>query len=323
MPLVVRKLHVNSFMRCVRALMDPCKGASGMSIYKGIEIDDSLAGIIRYMQGVEDYREVLGKLQGAWDILTLLGQLTGAAAEMSGTREAFQQLTAALLNHLGKETRRKAVADLRAKAQISIDILVRNLFERTADIGFLSADDDIRDYLAGGKAGRSVLENRFREYVAKYSVYSDIVLFDGDGEIRARLAGHPCERSAHGMLDAARDTGASYVEYFGCADFLPPGPHLVYAYRVESAAGECLGILALVFRLEDEMHGIYGNLLTSPADCTLLATVNAEGLVVATSSAIQLPTGVQLPAAITGARGEIVRFAGREFMAVACPAHGY
>ena len=298
------------------------KGAA-MAIYKGIEIDDSLAGIIRYMQGVEDYREVLGKLQGAWDILTLLGQLTGAAAEMSGTREAFQQLTGTLLNHLGKETRRKAVADLRAKAQIGIDILVRNLFERTADIGFLSADDDIRDFLLAEQADPAPLEARFHEYVAKYSVYSDIVLFAGDGRVRARLAPHGCERSKHGLLDAARDTAASYVEFFGTADFLPPGSHLVYAYRVEDRAGACLGVLALVFRLEDEMQGIYANLLGAPGDCSLLATVSGDGVVVATSSPIQLPPGTRLPEVLTGARGDIVRFAGREYLAVACRAHGY
>jgi hypothetical protein len=46
-----------------------------MAIYKGITIDDDLASLMRHMQGVEEYREVLGKLQAAWDTLTLLGQL--------------------------------------------------------------------------------------------------------------------------------------------------------------------------------------------------------------------------------------------------------
>jgi chemotaxis signal transduction protein len=127
---------------------------------------------------------------------------------MSGTREAFQRLTGNLLNHLSKETRRKAVTDLRAKAQIGIDILVRNLFERTADIGFLSADDDVREFLLHTDRPRSVLENRFREYVEKYSVYSDIVLFDRDGKIRARLAPHPLEVSQHAILDRARRVGS-------------------------------------------------------------------------------------------------------------------
>jgi len=293
-----------------------------MAIYKGIEIDESLSGILRHMHGVEDYREGLGNLRGAWDILTLLGQLTGAATEMSSTREAFQRLTGDLLNHLGQETRRKAVTDLRAKAQVSIDILVRNLFERTADISFLSADDDIREFLLSNGGTRATLEARFREYVEKYSVYADIVLFSADGRIQARLCEHAAEASRHRLLDEARSSTASYVEYFGPTDFLPAGKHLLYAYRIEDAAGEYLGVLVLTFRLEDEMQGIFANQIGT-GDCTLLATVDGGGQVVATSSAIQLPVGSQLAPEILQARGEVVRLAGREYLAVSCPAHSY
>jgi len=292
-----------------------------MAIHKGIEIDDSLAGMVRYMQGVEDYREGLSNLQGAWDILSLLGQLTGAATEMTGTREAFQRLTGDLLNHLGKETRRKAVADLRAKAQISIDILVRNLFERTADIGFLSADDDIREFLLGN-GSREALENRFREYVAKYSVYSDIVLFSSDREIVARLGKHSATISHHPLIDEALSTTASYVEYFGQADFQPAGQHLLYAFRVENANRENLGVLVLNFRLDDEMDGVFAKQI-GDGDFSLLATVDGNGHVVATSSAIQLPVGTRLDRRLLQARGEVIRLAGRQYLAVSCPAHSY
>lgn len=293
-----------------------------MAIYKGIEIDESLAGIIRHMQGVEDYREGLSNLQAAWDILSLLGQLTGAATEMASTREAFQRLTSDLLNHLGKETRRKAIADLRAKAQISIDILVRNLFERTADIGFLSADDDIREFLEGNACSRETLEMRFREYVAKYSVYSDIVLFSAAGQILARLTEHPAESSREPLLDEARSTTASYVEYFGPADFLPAGQHLLYAYRVESHEGEFLGVLALDFRLDNEMEGVFAKQI-GDNDFSLLATLDANGHVVASSSAIQLPVGTRLERRFLQAHGEVVGLAGRQYLAVSCPAHSY
>lgn len=293
-----------------------------MAIYKGIEIDPSLAGIIRHMQGVEAYREVLGKLQGAWDILSLLGQLTGAATEMSGTREAFEKLTGDLLNHLGKETQRKAIAELHAKAQTSIDILVRNLFERTADIGFLAADDDIREFLAGDGSSRNILEQRFQEYVDKYSVYSDIVLFDVNNCIVARLQQNATPASTHPILHEARTTGASYVEFFGQGDFLPPGDHLVYAYRVCDGDEHVLGVLALVFRLDDEMRGIFSNLL-GESSFTVLATVDSQGRVVASSSPIQLPVGTLLERPICEADGNVVRLAGREYLAVACPAHSY
>lgn len=293
-----------------------------MAVYKGLNIDDGLAALMRHMHGVEEYREVLGKLQAAWDTLTLLGQLTGTAAEMSGTREAFHGLTCDLLNHLGRETRNKSVADLRARAQNSIDILIRNLFERTADIGFISADDEVREFLMNPSAGRPAMEERFREYVAKYSVYSDIVLFDTEGTICARLAAHPASQSQHPVIEQAMRCRGSYVDYFGEADFLPPGHHLVYAWRVVQGDGKPLGVLVLVFRLDDETAGIFRHLLPEN-DWTVLACVTPDGHVIASSSSIQLPLGEQVPLSALQANGDIVCFGGREYLAVACQTHGY
>ena len=180
----------------------------------------------------------------------------------------------------------------------------------------------MREYLLAAQGERSALENRFREYVEKYSVYSDIVLFNNAGLIRARLASHPLVASQHEILTQARTTSAAYVEYFGKVDFLPPGNHLVYAFRVDDAQGNYLGVLALAFRLTDEMGNVFAKLL-GDNDCSLLATVDADGCVVATSSPIQLPRGTRLSQNLTEASGAVVRFAGREYLAVACPAHSY
>ena len=113
-----------------------------MASYKNIEIDDGLMGVIRHMDTVEEYREVLQGLQLVWDNLTLLGQMSGAGTDMTATRQSFNALTGQLINQLGAEILKKSVQEMRAKAQVAIDILVRNLFERTADIGFLATDDD-------------------------------------------------------------------------------------------------------------------------------------------------------------------------------------
>lgn len=297
-----------------------------MTLYKGIEIDARLTGVVRHMQGVEEYREVLGNLQAAWDTLTLLGQLSGTAAEMSSTREAFQRLTGNLLNHLGRETRNKVTADLRAKAQNAIDILVRNLFERTADIGFIAADDDVREYLQSGSAERRVLrkpmEERFQAYVDKYSVYSDIVLFATDGSIRARLLGHDSTSSQAPLIAEALSTARPYVEYFGEADFLPPGKHLVYAYRVQDQEGQNLGVMALIFRLDNEMAGIFGK-LKADGNWAVLACVAPDGTVIASSSAIQLPVGSVLEQQVMQADGDVIPFAGHEYLAVTCRTRGY
>ncbi|HNM23599.1 MAG TPA: hypothetical protein PKJ66_13955, partial [Rhodocyclaceae bacterium] len=96
-----------------------------MASYKNIEIDDGLMGVIRHMDTVEEYREVLQGLQLVWDNLTLLGQMSGAGTDMTATRQSFNALTGQLINQLGAEILKKSVQEMRAKAQVAIDILVR------------------------------------------------------------------------------------------------------------------------------------------------------------------------------------------------------
>lgn len=294
------------------------------TLREGYEIDPALAGLIRHMRAIDDYRQVFDRLQASWDTLTLLGQLSGNATEMSGTRSAFEKLTASLLGHLAKETRDKVMTDLRIKAQNAIDVLVRNLFERTADIGFLAADTDIREMLEAPASpeARAAIEARFRDYVAKYSVYSDIVLVDREGTIRARLQPHEAQQARHPLIDEAMTSTGAYVEHYGLVDFVADRNALVYAWRVEDAAKRPIGVLVLVFRLADEMEGIFRNLLPEH-DWTVLGCVSPEGDIIAGSCPIQLPAGLKLsPAALQG-RDPVIRLGGRQYLAMACRTVGY
>src|ERR1700758_1520049 len=105
-----------------------------------------MSRLTKYMPAVIGYRERLASLQGAWDSLALLSHLSEDGTNLSNTREAFESLAADLVTHLEHEIHRKALLAARARAQVAINILVRNLFERTADIGFLAEDAAIRDF---------------------------------------------------------------------------------------------------------------------------------------------------------------------------------
>jgi len=61
-------------------------------------------------------------------------------------RGAFGELIEALAN----ESLKKVTASTGMRARVVVDILIRNLFERTADIGFLATDRDLRLFLLGG-----------------------------------------------------------------------------------------------------------------------------------------------------------------------------
>ncbi len=298
-----------------------------MAHYKGVELEDSLPELIPHMDSVEGYRETLQTLQGVWDNLTLLGQLSGTGTDMSGTRQAFQQLTSDLLNSLGRETLRKTVQEMGAKAQVAVDIMIRNLFERTADIGFLATDDDLRRFLledgGAGSTARDRLEDRFREYVRKYSVYADILLLTPDGRVQAQLdREHPVRESRDPLLAEALTTRAAYVETFRASDLRPgENPALIYAYRVESTEGRALGVLCLCFRFHNETEGIFAN-LRGPGDWSVITLLDGAGRVIASSDPWQVPVGAPAEQ-VLDTEWRVVRFAGREYLATTRPTRGY
>ncbi|HXC58183.1 MAG TPA: chemotaxis protein CheW [Steroidobacteraceae bacterium] len=281
------------------------------------------------MPAVGAYAQRLAGLQTVWDNLSLLAQLGASDAEsISRTRTAFESLSGELVRHLAAETARKSVTALGAKAQMAIDVLVRNLFERTADIGFLCQDDAIIAYLKEEKSGAerspaaaAALRQRLREYVAKYSVYADVVLMRPDGRIVGRLIEDSGRtHTTDTALTAALNTSQPYVEHFGPSDLLGDGaPVLRYAWRV-TLGTEVLGALCLCFQFDDEMQSIFQRLL-GPQEWTVLALLNREGTVLASSDPWQCPVGAKLESG--SASGRVTRFAGREYLAVTQEPHPY
>jgi chemotaxis signal transduction protein len=299
-----------------------------MVLYKGVELHPDLAVSIRYMQEVDEYREELRLLQGTWDNLALLGHLSGTRIEIGAVRSEFSSLTAKLVHQLGDEQRRKVALEAQSKAQVAIDILVRNLFERTADIGFLATDAELRAFVDAApdarERTRAALVARFHDYQRKYSVYSEVFLLDADGEVLARLSEDPAPpRSADPLIDLCLRTQAPYVEVYRRLDIAPGAERsLVYAYRVagEKSDGK-RGILGLVFRFQDECARIFENLLP-PASWMLLSLVDAEGRVLSSSDPHLLPPGAKLPNAQHAGTG-IVRFGGRLYLSTVCKSAGY
>ncbi len=163
--------------------------------YKGINIKNELYPIIKYIEDVDKYKDELGTLNSSWDILSLLGQLGDINIDIGKTKENFLNLTSTLLNHLAIQQIKKVTQEMNFKSQVAIDILIRNLFERRADIGFLATDDDIRLFLENfvsiyddnSLLLKQKIQKRFKEYVSKYSVYFDIVLFNTYGRVVVRL----------------------------------------------------------------------------------------------------------------------------------------
>lgn len=302
--------------------------------------------LLKWMPAVVEYRQRLASLQGAWDNLALLSHLGDDGTNLSSTREAFETLASQLVTHLGTETHEKTVVAGEARAQVAIDILVRNLFERTADVGFLAADDAIRKYCKdapslkaviaeGGEEAegairtlqmaREAIQRRLAEYVAKYSVYHNVVLVAPNGEVLAQLAGGKApERVQDGLIDATLASSRSYVESFAASDLVPDARRaLIYSHRI-AYKGDTVAVLCLCFKLEDECNGIFDR-LRQETDWSVLALIDDRNQVIASTDSYQCPVGARVPVAM-GTHGGIVRFAGREYLAItrsAKPYQGY
>jgi chemotaxis signal transduction protein len=306
--------------------------ATGIPFAQGLAVNMLDSKLSLHMPAVRAYRERLAVLQGVWDNLSLLSQMSGDGTNMQTTRAAFEQLAGALVDNLAAESQKKAVQALHSKAQVAIDVLVRNLFERTADIGFLCADQDVQQFMleartqavdnehAHAKQKQALLQ-RLAEYVAKYSVYENIVLLAPDGEVLLQLNGQPAVMRSHDpLLTESLRSSAGYVETFRKVDLFPQQEQsLIYSYRV-TAGQQALGVLCLCFRFDDESQAIFKKLLDAQ-DWTALIYLDAAGRVIASSDRWQIPVGASFEAATQ--RGDILRFAGREYLAVNCAAKPY
>lgn len=295
--------------------------------------------LLHYVGAVREYQKSLETLSEKWNLLTMLGKMSNTGMDMNDTRSAFEALTAELLEKLGAEVLKKTTSAMGSKAQVAVDIVIRNLFERTADIGFLATDDDIRDFLTFATAAgsddetrravrdrRMTLRNRFKEYVSKYSVYSNIILMDTRGYVVAQLDEHtPLTKSSDPLIREALSTSSEYVEIFRSTDLVPGREKaLVYSYRVNrssAADSEPIGVLSLVFRFEDEMEGVFKNLITEH-DWMEIMLLDAQGYVISSSDPSHIPLGVRMEKVLTE-EYKTVRFAGREYLAATRATKGY
>jgi len=286
--------------------------------------DATVAPWVSRMELVCSYQSALQRLQDVWDQLTLLGQMSGIAADITTTADEFRALSRTLLDSLAHSLLRHTLHRMQAQAQVAIDILVRNLFERTADVGFLATDSAVRDFLLAGAdvTEAAALRARFQAYVAKYSVYDDVIVLDADGRIRARLddsvaVGH----STHPLLAQAAQAGTPFVESFGAIDMLGGRRGLMYSAAIrDPRTHKLLGTLCLSFRFDDEMNAIFTH-LAPVGPCSVVVLCDAEGAVLASSDAWHVPVGARLaPAA---ARDHRLYFGGREYLVTAVSATGY
>lgn len=296
---------------------------------------------LKYMPGVQEQRQTLRLVEAAWDNLVLLSSLSSLTAhntsesDLGRSRTHFSALAAEMVEGLAQEHVKQLEIALRDKAQVCIDILVRNLFERTADIGFLATDAVLTDYAAQpDRAQREAIEARLATYVSFYTVYQQAMLLDTEfrpiacypaahTDLHAAETRQPLSTKDRAWLQDVMGSHAPYTERHGRLDFMDTHQEsLVYAKRVEHQ-GQVVGVLCLRFRVDDELPALFSALLDDGRQRPFcLAIMDAEGRIIGASDTLLLPQGYPLSRHAGPVRG-VIRHMGREFLACEVKPHPF
>ncbi len=294
---------------------------------------DFYLNFLEYMKNINEFKNELGDISKKWEQLILFSGLSSAKIDMNSTKSNFDTLSEQLILNLTEATIKKVSTEMNSKAQVAVDIVIRNLFERTADIGFLATDSEIRNFLKNysikdlltKKDEVLKLKKRFEEYVAKYSVYFDIVLFDTSGHILAKLntENQTTFKSKDSIFEEIENNNCDYLETYRYHDFLPEyEKSLVYSYKViDENSKNTLGFLSLCFKFNNEMETIFSNLVSkNNKEVLILLDKNCE--VIASSDKYHIPLNAKLDIELEKSLG-IAQFAGRDYVIKTCKTNGY
>jgi chemotaxis signal transduction protein len=288
--------------------------------------------LIPYMRRVQAAERDLRDLSLLWQMIEASSAIScpeeaeSILPMLTQTRVRFSALQARLVQQLAAENLAELREELASSAQCTIDILVRNLFERTADVGFLATDDVLRAFCAAGaeerNAGRTAFVQRLSEYRSKYTVYDDIVVVASNGEVLARLDESRPLAATTDPIVAAALARPGFVERFAPSDLAADdGSALLYAHRVDDGRGRTTGALVLRFRNADEMTQIFGSVVDPKRQLALLL-LDGEDRVIASSDEVHVPVGAHVQTAADGEVGLTI-FGGREYLSVTRATNGY
>jgi chemotaxis signal transduction protein len=285
-----------------------------------------------YMRDVTRCEQSLQELNLMWRIIEASAKMNCPVEAktilptMAATRTGFSRLERELVASLVNEKVNNVLTELGTKAQYVIDIVVRNLFERTADVGFLATDRELCTFVAGlspHEDPQSAIRLRLREYRNKYTVYDEILLLDTNGHVLVQIdPSTPLEHSRDPLI-AETLASDNYVETFRPCDLRPGKDRaLIYSRRMHHPeTGAVIGILCLCFHFEQEMAGIFAS-HGDVRERSNMLLLDGDDVVIASSDDRWVPVGAKVPVNREHSV-DLQMFSGRQYLVSTIASEGY
>lgn len=279
---------------------------------------------------VTQHQNNLMNLNRWWDKVALVGKINSLnvpqslLANMLDTKGEFADLQALLIENLLAEQVQQIGRKHRSIAQTLIDIPNRNLFERTADVGFLATDTRFVSYLKLTQvdpAATQVVQQHMLEYAAKYSVYDDVMLFDVNGKLKVRMNSAVAEQlGSDPVIQELLDGQQEYIEICRFSPLCPHKPlsSLFLAPVRDPQSNVPLGVLCLSFKLENEMASLFADL--SDGSGLVMALLDANGKVLEASHQALLSRGERID---VHRQDQFITLNNQQYFCTVAPTRGY
>jgi len=268
---------------------------------------ESFKDFINHLPEVKKYIAELEHQDLWWTTVAMVGKINNENIDpqllesIVETQEEFQGLRDVMIEALIGRYLNRVNSEIALKAQAAIDILIRNLFERTADVGFLATDDDLVEFMAKevvSEEDQQFIYQRIEEYVAKYTVYDDVLLLDVNGAVKAKLdLENPVVSSSDEVIYRTISTTEEYVEVYRYSDLFPnkKASH-IFAKKIEGVIDgqkKTVGVLCLSFNFNDEMSRIYESLYQGQEGYGI-ALLNEAGRTISSNNTKSVEVGRQV-----------------------------
>jgi chemotaxis signal transduction protein len=282
-----------------------------------------------YMRDVIRCEQSLHELNLMWRIIESSAKMNcsedakSILPTMAETRQGFNRLEHELVLSLVHQKVSTVIEEIGTKAHYIIDLLVRNLYERTADVGFLATDNELCSFVAGLHGNADVIRMRLRAYANKYTVYDEIILLDDDGNVLVQINPEtPIEGSTDPLIKATMQTDG-YVETYRASDLRPHHEKsLIYSKRMHHPiTGEPIGVLCLCFNFSEEMAGIFSS-HGDPTGRSVMLLVDEQHHVIESSDHRWISKGSYVPMCEHQQEG-LVMYCGRQYLACSFFANEY
>ncbi len=192
-----------------------------------------------------------------WTAVSLVGKVNHQDVgghflqTLSEAQEQFQALRQDFVHQLAQITHQNIDTTLSLRAQALVDLLFRNLFERTADVAFLAQDPTIADLC---HVQLSDYHPYLQTYCGLYSVYQNVAIFNDTLTLMARARNLTEQRiDKSKLMEALAQSG--YCEWHAPSMSNLNTASIYYAHAIEKN-GKKEGVLLLEFNLQEELHEI-------------------------------------------------------------------